>query len=367
MEQIVNAETDTIILAMSGGIDSGMSIRKLKESGWKRIIGANHVVCRGVKSSSPEVLERAADLCRLENIPFYIIDAAEKFSGCIIDDFIDQYMNGFTPNPCVICNENIKFTWFYDEVVKKIESDGLISGGDKVYFATGHYVRLEEKGGTTFIKRARDRVKDQSYMLYRLPQETLKRCVFPLGNVFKKDLAAEASTIGYSFDSVKESQDICFIEGEYGDFIKQTAAGRYKVPGPGRIVDTYGNYLGRHKGYIYYTIGQRKGLSLGSGPWYVTEIDARKNLVIAGRDDDQGQVSFTAKKLTWFIEIPENGKIECNVMVRYNSSEKPCTAEILPDRRVFVTLEEKTVITPGQSAVFYRDDLVIGGGIICRN
>ncbi|MCL2481641.1 MAG: biotin--[acetyl-CoA-carboxylase] ligase, partial [Spirochaetaceae bacterium] len=175
----------------------------------------------------------------------------------------------------------------------------------------------------------------------------------------------EAKNDGYSFESVKESQDICFFEGEYGDFIKQNIPENSPRIKKGDITDVDGNFLGKHKGYVYYTIGQRKGLSLGSGPWYVVEIDSKRNRVIVGRDFHQGQNKFTIEKCNWFIEVSEGDTIECNVMVRYNSSEFSCKAEINANSCATVFLEEKTVITPGQSAVFYKDDLVIGGGIIC--
>ena len=370
MADLKMEQKQKIILAVSGGIDSGMSIKKLKKAGWKEIFGANHIVCNGVKSSSAEVLERAETLCRNENIPFYIIDAVKEFNQTVISDFIDKYINGFTPNPCVICNENIKFTWFYETVLKKLLAENKVKKDEKVFFATGHYAQIEEKEGNLFIKKAVDRSKDQSYMLYRLSGEILKRCVFPMGTVYKKNLIAEAKEAGYSFESVKESQDICFIEGEYGDFIKQNCAANSLKVKEGDITDIDGNYLGKHKGYIYYTIGQRKGLSLGSGPWYVVAIDSKKNRVIVGRESQQGQNKFTIENTNWFIDFPdfsENNIIECNVMVRYNSSEKPCKAEISANNRATVFLDEKTVITPGQSAVFYKDDLVLGGGIICRN
>jgi len=356
-----------IILALSGGIDSGMAIRKLKEDGWNNIIAANHVVYDGVKSSSQEVLERAAALCRNEGIPFYIIDAQKAFAGCVIDNFIESYAGGETPNPCVICNENIKFTWFYDAVVKRLIEDGKASEGEEIFFATGHYVRLSEKDGNLLPKRAADRIKDQSYMLYRLPKEILERCVFPMGGIIKKELASEASALGYSFDSVKESQDICFIEGEYGDFIRENAPPSLLKVTPGRIVDTAGNYLGRHKGYVYYTVGQRKGLSLSDGPWYVISVDSSTNTVVVGREDEQGRGEFYIEKPNWFIPVPESLRISCGAVIRYNSSETPCEVEVLPDSaRAKVLLSEDKVITPGQSAVFYKDDLVLGGGIICR-
>lgn len=361
-------EKKHIILALSGGIDSGMSIGMLKRGGWKKIYAANHVVADGIKSSSTEVLERARTLCEKEGIPFYIIEAQKNFSECVIDNFIERYGRALTPNPCVICNETLKFSWFYDAVLEKIRKEEKISGDEKVFFATGHYARIVEKDGMLFIARGKDRQKDQSYMLYRLPQSILERIVFPMGELYKKDLPPEAEKLGYSFEAVRESQDICFIEGDYGDYIVSHAPEslRKKIR-PGRIVDMQGNYLGKHKGYIYYTVGQRKGLSLGNGPWYVITVDSETNTVTVGREDEQGQESFFIESTNWFADVFPGEKISCNVMVRYNSSENLCTAEVLQAGKAHVVLDKKAVVTPGQSAVFYQDDIVIGGGIICRN
>ncbi len=354
-----------IILALSGGIDSGMSIKKLKSAGWSNIYAANHVVCRGVKSSSKEVLGRASMLCEMENIPFYVINAVDKFNDIVITDFEEQYLKGLTPNPCVICNEYIKFTWFFEKVCEKLLQEKKIFQDEQIFFSTGHYAQIEEKEGNLFIKKAVDKTKDQSYMLYRLPKEILSRCVFPLGTVYKKDIMVEAKEAGYSFESVKESQDICFIEGEYGDFIKQYNPDLKHKFKTGYIFDSQGNRLGKHRGYIYYTIGQRKGLSLGSGPWYVLSVNAETNSIVVGREDEQGQTEFNIEKTNWFIDFDKSKTVECNVMVRYNSSEKPCKVQIDKNNKITVFLEEKTVITPGQSAVFYKDDLVLGGGVIC--
>ena len=360
-----------VILGLSGGVDSSMSVKKLKDMGFEKIFAANHIVYKGVKSSSKEVLDRAADVCRRENIPFYIIDITESFADNVVSGFCDKYIQGETPNPCVICNEKIKFTLFYDRVREKLIREKALGEDEKLYYSTGHYVRLYEKEGRFYLRKAADKLKDQSYMLYRLPPAVLERCVFPMGDYLKTDITREAAAAGYSFDSVKESQDICFVEGDYSDFIYNHVDG-IEPPGEGQILDTAGNLLGRHRGYVNYTIGQRKGLGLGSGPWYVISVDSVRNIVVAGRADEQGQESFTVDNLNWFFDADElfkDSSFRCSVKVRYNSPEKPCTVTRAAGAAgsVEVMLEEKTVITPGQSAVFYIDDLVAGGGIICRN
>lgn len=347
---------------MSGGIDSSMALKYLKKE-WDHIIGANHIVWHNVKSSSREVISRAEELCRKENVPFYCLDISEEFKKRVVDDFVKCYAAGRSPNPCVICNETVKFTFFYDKLKKKLIESDLLEPDDELFYATGHYVRLEKREGGLFLKRAADLSKDQSYMLYRVPGEVLKRCLFPLGGFYKKEIIAEAASEGYGFGNVKESQDICFVEGSYGDFI-----GRYlnkKIP-CGRIVDTCGNFLGMHRGYIYYTIGQRKGLGLGNGPWFVLDILPLENVVVVGREEEQGRTFFEVKDLNWFIDY-RGEKISVSVQVRYNSSVYRCSVERSENIKegVVVNLDQKTVITKGQSAVFYDGDIVIGGGIIC--
>ncbi len=351
-----------VILGMSGGVDSSMALKHLKKK-FDRVIGVNHIVYRGVKSSSSEVLERAEGICRKEGVPFFAIDITENFKSCIIDTFINSYIEGTTPNPCVICNQRIKFTYFFETVKEMLLEKGEVSGSDELYYATGHYVRLKNEGSSLFIQRGLDRVKDQSYMLYRLPREILSRCIFPVGGFLKKDIVKTAAVGGLSFESVKESQDVCFIEGDYSTFIRENSENR--IFPPGRIVDSYGEVIGRHRGYINYTIGQRKGLGLGNGPWFVIRIEPESNTVVVGREDEQGISAFPVDDLNWFIDY-DGEDIECSVQVRYGSSEKKCIVRKGENGSVLVELDRKAVITPGQSAVFYKGDLVIGGGIICR-
>ena len=348
-----------IALGMSGGVDSSMALEYLKKE-WDTIVGANHLVWHDVACSSEEVISRARELCKKSGIPFYCLDVSDEFRARVADNFICNYTHGLTPNPCVICNQTIKFTFFYDKLKEKLIADGIMNQDDELFYSTGHYVRLISKDGRLFLAKARDASKDQSYMLYRLPKELLPRCVFPLGEKLKSEIKAEAESLGLNYKSVRESQDICFIEGSYGDFITKYTGKTYKE---GYIYDMQGNRLGKHRGYIHYTIGQRKGLGLGSGPWYVNKVIPSKNMVIVGRENEQGQNDFTVKDLNWFIDY-DGQKIHTSVRVRYNSAEHPCTIMADEDGNLKVHLEDKTVITSGQSAVFYDGDIVQGGGII---
>jgi len=348
-----------IALGMSGGIDSSMALEYLKRD-WETIVGANHLVWHGVACSSEEVISRARELCKKSDIPFYCLDVSDEFRARVADSFVKDYVYGLTPNPCVICNQTIKFTFFYDQLKERLVSDGIMDSYDELFYSTGHYVRLVNRDGRLFLAKAKDESKDQSYMLYRLPKELLSRCVFPLGEKLKSEIKADAESIGLNYKSVKESQDICFIEGSYGDFIAQYTGKAFKE---GYIYDMHGNRLGKHRGYIHYTTGQRKGLGLGSGPWYVNRVIPSKNMVIVGREDELGQSDFTVRDLNWFIDY-RGLEMHTSVKVRYNSTEYPCTINKNEDGTISVHLEDKTVITSGQSAVFYDGDIVQGGGII---
>ena len=398
-----------VILGMSGGVDSTMALKMLKKE-YDKVIGVNHIVYKGVKSSSKEVLERAENICRNEGIPFYVMDLTTEFKECVIDNFINSYIEGTTPNPCVICNRKIKFTAFFEAVKKMLFEKNEVTAEDELFYSTGHYVRTVREGKNLFLKRSLDRTKDQSYMLYRLSQDILSRSVFPLGKSLKKDIVEKAASEGLPFRSIKESQDICFIEGEYTDFIKEKSSHKSR---PGKILDTKGEFLGKHRGYVNYTIGQRKGLGLGNGPWFVVKIEPETNTVVVGRAEEQGIKEFEVEDLNWFIDfekgenkfpllssaesdaVPEglsantssiekdpspyvrgteetgegyftDGELRCYVQVRYGSAIRKCRVGKSGGGRIRVILDEKAVITPGQSAVFYSGDIVLGGGIISR-
>jgi tRNA-specific 2-thiouridylase len=357
------------VVAMSGGVDSSAAAWLLLNDKDVReiypdndIIGVTHWWDE-LKLSSPGLQDRAASVCSRLGVPYHVIDLGGDFRSCVMDDFADNYLQGMTPNPCVRCNEKIRFTEFYNRCLK-IASELPGFSSEDFRFCTGHYVRTEEKDGRIFLRKAADPSKDQSYMLYRIPAEVLKHCVFPLGSYTKERIKEIAAEYGFFGTAIKESQDICFIDDDYVTFLKRHLSPDTlkKTDRPGLIFDTEGNKLGPSRGFLHYTIGQRKGLGLGDGPWYVTEVDSERNRIVVGRKDELGVSGFNAGELNWFIEPPLE-MLECRVQVRYNSTEYPCRV-FTTDGGVRVELEGRAVATPGQSAVFYDGELVLGGGII---
>jgi tRNA-specific 2-thiouridylase len=350
-----------IALALSGGVDSSAAALLLREK-YGLVIGASHYIWPESRCCSLDAFNRARYICNLLNMPYYIIDLADEFKRLVVDDFVTAYCNGLTPNPCVLCNGAVRFTLFYERLKKKCAAEGLLPAGEQLRFATGHYVQLEETALGLFLRKALDPAKDQSYMLYRLPRELLPFFEFPLGAYLKSEVVALARTHGLRAGMVAESQDACFVDTTYVDFIKEQGAAPARSPS-GEIRDTQGNVLGNHSGYLSYTVGQRRGLGLGNGPWYVTDIDPEKNLVTVGRREQSGRRDFLVQNLNWFIPVPEK-PMECSVKIRYRSQDVPCVLEAESAQKVWVCLEQPELVTPGQSAVFYQDDLVLGGGII---
>ena len=360
-------------VAMSGGVDSSAAAWLLKNDpefiemypdNW--IIGLTHWWDE-LRLSSPGLQERASSVCSRLDIPYFVIDLGASFRKSVMDDFAGNYTNGMTPNPCIRCNERIRFSEFYGHCLsaagKYSLKNGMSFDSDDFRFCTGHYVRTIKKDGRTFLKKAVDPAKDQSYMLYRIPPEALNHCVFPLGSYTKERIKQIAAEHGFFGTAIKESQDICFIDDDYISFLKRHLSedALKRLDNPGKILDMEDNVLGPSRGFLHYTIGQRKGLGLGDGPWYVTEVDASQNIVRVGRKNQLGTSRFSVEDLNWFIEPPS--ELECRVQVRYNSTEYPC--RLNRDDDIYrVELSERAVASPGQSAVFYDGDIVIGGGII---
>jgi tRNA-specific 2-thiouridylase len=286
----------------------------------------------------------------------------ERFRECVVDDFTRTYIEGKTPNPCVRCNEKMRVSDFYMRVRASLEEEGTIDTATPLFLSTGHYARIVYTSDGPFLKRARDSSKDQSYMLYRISKAMLPNLVFPLGEYTKKEVVGLARELDFPQASVRESQDVCFIDGEYGEFVKQYGGAPADV-GPGEIVDSSGTVLGKHKGYIYYTVGQRRGLDLSNGPWYVKEIDPYRNRVVVGRRAETLRERFRIEETNWFIE-PSAFPLECEVKIRYNTPPVRGHVELDGEQGGMITLATPCVITRGQSAVCYRDGLVLGGGII---
>ena len=348
-----------VVVAMSGGVDSSLTAFLLKEQGYD-VIGATMSLWKGKgQESLPGCLasshvEEAQQVAQQFGIPFQVVHLEEEFEKEIIQYFCREYGKGRTPNPCVLCNRRIKFGVLLDKA-RELGAD---------YLATGHYARLEldDRTGRSLLKKGVDKAKDQSYVLFSLSQSQFQRSLFPLGEYRKEDVRKKAQQLGLRVHDKAESQEICFIEGNsYHPFL----AARLKesiMPGP--IMDRTGHVMGMHKGIPFYTIGQRRGLGLAKGvPLYVIEIDPQKNAVIVGKKEDVLADKFIVRELNWII--PQEKTFSAQVKIRYNhpGSEAVITSKEKDEVEVRFNVPQKA-ITPGQAAVFYDEEMVIGGGWI---
>lgn len=299
----------------------------------------------------------AAELAARMGIEHHVADERVEFKQTVVRNFIDEYRKGRTPNPCVMCNPMFKFRM-------------LIEWADRLgcdWIATGHYSRLEERNGKIYIVTGDDEKKDQSYFLWRLGQETLRRCLFPLGEYTKGKVREYLFEKGYEAKSQEgESMEVCFIRGDYRDFLREQCPELDEEVGPGWFVDAQGVKLGRHKGAPYYTIGQRKGLEIALGkPAYVLKINPEKNTVMLG---DAQQLHATHMLVEQAQITDEAELLNCPdlaVRIRYRSAPIPCRVKRLEDGRLLVQfLAEASAITPGQSAVFYAGSRLLGGAFI---
>jgi tRNA-specific 2-thiouridylase len=366
-----------VVCGMSGGVDSSATAALLIEQGYEVIgitlkLWPQDCVNRAEdKCCGPQAVTDARSVCDKLDIPYYLIDEAAEFQKHVIQYFADEYKAGRTPNPCVMCNQNLKFGRLIDR------ADQL--GAD--FIATGHFARIEraltpslshpmgEGGckpgeGRYLLKRGRDSRKDQSYFLFSLRQDQLARAIFPLGEKTKSDTREVARHCNLKTADKEESMEICFVpDNNYGGFL-QSANLVQKTRGD--IVDLHGHVLGQHDGIAFYTIGQRKGLGITTPkPVYVVELDAENNRVIVGDDSALDRDEFVADRCNWhpFDKLAE--PIEVTVKIRYNHPGTPATVTPTGNGSVKVKLHTpQRAITPGQAAVFYQDDLVVGGGWI---
>jgi len=361
---------------MSGGVDSSVAAALLKEQGYD-VIG---VMLRlwsepaiydedGAEVSTENKccsLESVSDARRVANqldIPFYIVNVEEPFRETIVDYFYDEYAAGRTPNPCLRCNRQIRFTLLLERA--------LALGAD--YLATGHYVRVDDDphSGLRRLRRAVDAAKDQSYVLHVLSQWQLQHALFPLGAYTKSEVRAMAAERGLPVATKAESQEICFVAAnDYRGFMRRYADETGKAaPIAGAILDEAGTRLGMHEGLAYYTIGQRKGLGISARePLHVLKLDAARNAVVVGPAAALDRHEFTVRETTWSSGAALTEPVEVMVKVRYKATPAPGLVTPLPDGRASITLHEPLrAITPGQAAVFYAGadgDEVLGGGLI---
>jgi tRNA-specific 2-thiouridylase len=359
------AETKTrVVVGMSGGVDSSATAALLLEQGYDVVgitlkLWPQDCVSRAEdKCCGPQAVTDARAVCHKLGVPYYLIDEAAEFQSKVIQYFADEYKAGRTPNPCVMCNQNLKFGRLIDR------ADQL---GAK-YIATGHFARVEKSGdgSRVLLKRGRDSRKDQSYFLFSLRQDQLARAMFPLGEKTKSDTREVARHCNLKTADKEESMEICFVpDNDYGRFLQQA---KLVQKHQGEIVNLHGQVLGHHEGVEFYTIGQRKGLGLSSPkPLYVVELDAENNRVVVGDDTALDRDEFVAQRCNWipFDTPPES--FEAMVKIRYNHPGTLATVTPLPNGAAKVRLQTpQRAITPGQAAVFYQDDLVVGGGWITR-
>ena len=346
---------EKVLLGMSGGVDSSASAIILKQAGYE-VIGCTMNL---LDEPNQEPIKDAKKVCEKLGIEHHVIDCQKQFQCYVIDNFINEYENAKTPNPCVECNKYLKFGIFYDKA-KEL--------GCK-YIATGHYAKKEysEKYGQYVLKKSNEEKKDQTYFLYTIPKEKIEDIIFPLQeNKSKKDTRQLVEQYDLEIAQKKDSQEICFIkDDDYQKFLKEHM---HKLPEKGKIVLTTGEVLGTHQGLIHYTIGQRKGLGISyKEPLYVVKLDIQKNQVIVGTEKELYSNKLEATQVNWMVDIKEqlqNG-FNCFAKIRYRAKE--AKAKIKEEnQKIYVTFEEpQRAITKGQSVVFYDEEgIVLGGGKI---
>ena len=336
-----------ILLGMSGGLDSTFAAYKLSKCGHE-VEGAVLKMHEFTEISDARLA--AEDM----GIPLHVIDATAEFENCVVENFVSEYLNGRTPNPCIVCNSEVKFRLLLDYALKH--------GFDAI--ATGHYAEIVRCGDRYAVKRARDSAKDQSYMLWRLSQDVLSHLIFPLADEEKRSIREEARAEGIVSADREESQEICFIpSGDYAEFIESRT-----FPSPhGNFIDKTGNVLGEHKGIIRYTVGQRKGLGIALGERvFVTDINVHDNTVTLSPDDSFSDVIYVSGAVFSGIEEPKKGEVLLlSVKVRYLAKPVSCAVEYLGDGRAKVNLAiPQRAVTAGQSAVFYVGDVLSFGAFI---
>ncbi|HUO06352.1 MAG TPA: tRNA 2-thiouridine(34) synthase MnmA [Candidatus Binataceae bacterium] len=361
-----------VLVAMSGGVDSSVAAAILREDGYDVIgvamrLAEPHPNASPVGNSSPrrgtccshDDFEDARRVAERMDFPFYVIDLRAEFGARVIDNFVAEYLGGRTPNPCVMCNREIKFDRLWSRA-RALEAD---------FIATGHYARIERGADNLFhLMRAADESKDQSYFLFTLGQDELARTLFPLGNMTKDEVRKRARELGLANADKPDSQEICFVPGgDYARFVEQNSMP--ESIRPGRILDAAGNELAAHAGVHRFTVGQRRGLGIATGePLYVREIRALAgDIVVAPRTELTSQGLIAERVSVTDPEAASRGAIPVEVKIRYRHPPIPANLNLESGGRALVRFARSgPAVTPGQACVFYRGEEVVGGGFIER-
>ncbi|MDO8601196.1 MAG: tRNA 2-thiouridine(34) synthase MnmA [bacterium] len=359
-DKMKNPKKQKIIIAMSGGVDSSVAAALLKKEGKADVVGVfmkfwtepktGEVSRDWNRCCSPEAEKRARMVAKMLGIPFYVFNFEKEFKKRIVDEFLKGYKEGITPNPCVICNKEIKFGLLLEKVLA-LNAD---------FVATGHYAKLRQGK----LYRGNDKKKDQSYFLWQLTQAKLKRILFPVGGYTKPEVRKLAEKFKLPFKKVPESMEICFVPDKLDDFLK-----RHLKPKPGLIMTAEGKEIGKHQGLPFYTIGQRKGIELSGGPFYVVGKNIKKNnLIVASilKDSALWSKSLAAKNVNWISGKAPKLPLKINAQIRYGHQAVPATITKIPNTKYQIQFRQpQRAVTPGQSVVFYKGQELLGGGIIC--
>ena len=347
------------LIAMSGGVDSSVAAKLTKDMGYE-CVGCTMKLHRLPSDGDTPVCGSGADaedakaVAESLGMEFSVLDLEEDFKEKVIDPFVTAYLEGRTPNPCIDCNRHMKFGKLY-AAAKEFGCD---------FTVTGHYVRIEKQGDSYLLKKAVDETKDQSYVLYNLTQEQLAHTLFPLGEYRKTEVREIAEENGFINAKKKDSQDICFVpDGKYAAVI-ETYTG--KACQGGDYLDLEGNIIGKHKGVIHYTVGQHKKLGMSfPQPMYVCKIDVANNTVTLGSNGDLFAREVYVRDFNWISGKAPSLPLRCKAKIRYRQTEQPALITPLGENEVSILFDEpQRAVTPGQSAVLYDGDTVLGGGII---
>ena len=357
---------EKVLVAMSGGVDSSVTLLKIIEMGYEAIgvtmklweyktVGGASLNLQDNNCCAVSSINKAKLVCERMGVPHYTIDFTDSFRKNVVDNFVDEYLNGRTPNPCVRCNSFIK----WDTFINQAEILGA------TYIATGHYARIEKENGNYFIAQGVDSKKDQSYVLWGIPKETISKTIFPLGELTKEQVRQIARDNKLETADEPESMEICFIaDNNYKRFIKEYEPEKTKKLSKGKTIDEDGKIIGENDGYINYTIGQRKGIRLSNpDPLYVKEINSDNNTITVSKKSSLFKNICKVKEINWLIDKPDF-PLEATSQIRYNGNKTNATIKFESNKLIVKFKEPQLAITPGQSIVFYSDNRLLGGGII---